>query len=114
KRAETLPAQVYGDPAFFEIARERVFARSWQFVADTDRLKSPGQAVPVTMLEGYLDEPVLLTRDSKDVIHCMSNVCTHRGNLLVEGDCHSQQLRCRYHGRCFGLDGKFLSTPGFE
>jgi len=114
KRAETLPAEVYAGLEYYERARERVFARSWQLIGDTDGLKSPGSVVPATMLEGCLDEPLVLTRDSTDNINCLSNVCTHRGNLLVEGDCHTQTLRCRYHGRCFTLDGRFQSTPGFE
>jgi choline monooxygenase len=41
-------------------------------------------------------------------------VCTHRGTLVVEGPGHEQQLRCRYHGRRFALDGKFHSMPEFE
>lgn len=112
--AQTLPADYYRDPHYFEAARERIFAPSWQFVTDTDRLKAPGQCLPWTALEGYLNEPLLFTRDSQDKLHCLSNVCTHRGNLLVEGDCHTQQMRCRYHGRRFALDGSFVSTPGFE
>jgi choline monooxygenase len=41
-------------------------------------------------------------------------VCTHRGTLVVEGPGHEQQLRCRYHGRRFTLDGRFHSMPEFE
>ncbi|MGL1283063.1 Rieske 2Fe-2S domain-containing protein, partial [Vibrio parahaemolyticus] len=48
------------------------------------------------------------------MITCLSNVCTHRGNLLVTESCNSNQLRCGYHGRCFSLNGSFASTPGFE
>jgi len=113
-RAHTLPAEFYRDSAWFERARERVFARSWQFLGDADRLKTSGQVVPLTLLEGYLDEPVLLTRDESDRLHCLANVCTHRGNLLCEGEGHVPGLRCRYHGRRFGLDGRFASMPGFE
>lgn len=114
RTARTLPAEFYRSPEIFQAARESVFATSWQFISDTDRLKVPGTALPFTALEGYLNEPLLLTRDNDDRVHCMSNVCTHRGNLLVEGECHVQQFRCRYHGRRFGLDGRFVSTPGFE
>ncbi len=114
REASTLPAAVYADPACFALARERIFARSWQFIADADRLKTPGHVLPSTMLEGCLDEPLLLTRDADDRLHCLSNVCTHRGNLLVEGEGHARVLRCRYHGRRFGLDGRFLAMPEFE
>lgn len=114
RRASTLPADFYRDPKWLEAARERVFAPSWQFAGDTDRVKTPGTAVPLTLLPGCLDEPLLLSRDAHDALHLCSNVCTHRGNLLCEGETHATGLRCRYHGRRFALDGKFLSMPGFE
>src|SRR5579884_4290203 len=90
RQATTLPSRVYTDPQIFAAARERVFARSWQFVADTEKVKVPGQVYPFTLLEGCLDEPLLLTRDTGDRLHC------------------------RYHGRRFGLDGTFQQMPEFE
>jgi choline monooxygenase len=113
--ASTMEASFYSDESAFALVKEKIFARSWQFLTDTSKVKAPGQCYPITLLEGFLDEPLLLTRDSDDKIHCLSNVCTHRGNLLVEGACHVQQtMRCRYHGRRFALDGGFVSAPGFE
>lgn len=114
EKASTPPAAFYRDPAAFEACRERVFARSWQFLGDTDLVRVPGQIHPCTLLEGCLDEPLVLTRDRDDALHCLSNVCTHRGNLVAEGPGHEKFLRCRYHGRRFGLDGCFQSMPSFE
>jgi len=114
KRASTLPGWVYTDPTAYERIRDRVFARSWQMAGDTDRVKVPGQVSPFTLLESLLDEPLLLTRDKSDAVHCLSNVCTHRANLVSEHEGVEPFLRCRYHGRRFGLDGKFLSMPEFE
>jgi choline monooxygenase len=34
--------------------------------------------------------------------------------LVCEGGGVHQALRCRYHGRRFGLDGRFLSMPEFD
>jgi choline monooxygenase len=114
RKAETLPARFYRDQSTFDLARERIFTRSWQYIGDADRLTVPGTVLPLSILPGYVDEPVILSRDLNDKLQCLSNVCTHRGNLLVEGECHVQGLRCRYHGRRFALDGAFVSTPGFE
>lgn len=114
RRAGTLPARVYRDPGLFAEAREAIFARSWQVVGDAARLAARGMILPATFLEGACDEPILLTRDVEDRLACLSNVCTHRGNLLVEQEGIGTQLRCRYHGRRFGLDGRFLSMPEFE
>jgi phenylpropionate dioxygenase-like ring-hydroxylating dioxygenase large terminal subunit len=112
--ARTLPARVYSDPEIFRIQRDRLFARTWHYAGHDDLVKVAGQVHPFALLPGALDEPLLLTRDQKDAVHCLSNVCTHRGTLVVEGAGHEQQLRCRYHGRRFTLDGHFHSMPEFE
>jgi choline monooxygenase len=115
RRARTLPAWVYSDAGIYHQTIERAFVPSWQFVGSTDRVKVAGQVFPFTLLEGSVDEPLLLTRDRDDRLHCLSNVCTHRGMLVCEGEAVvAGQLRCRYHGRRFALDGKFVSMPEFE
>ncbi len=113
-RASTISKRFYTDPGVFEEAKDRIFARSWQWVADTDVVKVPGQVYPFTILDGCLSEPALLTRDTDDRLHCVSNVCTHRGNIVCEGPGNKRFLRCRYHGKRFGLDGCFQSMPEFE
>jgi choline monooxygenase len=113
-RAWTLPAVAYTDPVLFEQVANRVFRRSWHLVATTDDVSVPGQVLPVTLLEGCLDEPLLITRDQTDVLHCVSNVCTHRGTILCENAGVHAVLTCRYHGRRFQLDGTVRSMPEFE
>lgn len=113
-RASTISKAFYTDPDVFEASKDRIFARSWQWVADTDVVKVPGQVYPFTILDGCLSEPALLTRDTDDQLHCLSNVCTHRGNIVCEGPGNERFLRCRYHGKRFGLDGCFQSMPEFE
>lgn len=113
-RAKTPPGAFYTDPEVFRAIRERVFARSWQLVADASRVEVPGAVWPFTFLEGCVDEPLLLTRDRDDRVHCVSNVCTHRGALVCEGAGVTNVLRCRYHGRRFALDGSLMSMPEFD
>ena len=114
RAASTLPAKVYSDPGYFALQQDRVFAKSWQFAADAERVKAPGHVLPFTLLEGCLNEPLVLASDDDARVRCLSNVCTHRGALVVEGEGHLKSLRCRYHGRRFGLDGSFVSMPEFE
>lgn len=113
-RARTLHTRFYTDPACYETAKERIFAPSWQFIGDTGLVREQGQCHPFTLLENFLDEPLVLTRDTANNIHCLSNVCTHRGTLVVKEPCHLSNLRCRYHGRLFKLDGRFQSMPEFR
>ena len=108
--AETLSSEFYTEDRFFTESSARIFARTWQLcslASDINGLK------PVTLLENVLDEPILFSRDG-DNINCLSNVCTHRGMILVEEPCSASGIRCGYHGKRFGLDGKFLSMPEFE
>jgi len=113
-KAKTLPSDFYLDPAYFNKSRESIFARSWQWVGDVDRVKESGWVTPVHLLSDMLDEPLLLSRGNDGSLHCLSNACTHRGNLLVDKPCKVRDIQCRYHGRRFGLDGKFLSMPEFK
>lgn len=113
-RAQTLPPEFYRSIHYLEESKEKVFARSWQLVGDTDQVKEPGWTTPVELLPHYLAEPLLLTRDKKNDLHCLSNACTHRGNLVVDKPCKLNDLRCKYHGRRFSLDGQFLSMPEFK
>jgi choline monooxygenase len=112
-RSSTLPGRFYTDPALHEAVVERVLARSWQWIGDTGRLRAPGHVLSATLLPGSLDEPLVLAR-GEDTLRCLSNVCTHRAALVVEGEGHVKHLRCRYHGRRFGLDGCLLHMPEFE
>ncbi len=114
RRASTLPGAVYHSQAAYNLQLERIFARSWHFVTDTRRVRAPGRVVPSTLLPGSLNEPVVVTRDHEGRLHCLSNVCTHRGAIVAEGEGRANSLRCRYHGRRFGLDGSFRSMPEFE
>lgn len=113
-KAKTLSTEFYLNPKNFEEAKEKIFANAWHFIGDTDQVKDPGWVTPVNLLEGYINEPLVLSRDKNGMLHCLSNVCTHRGNLIVERPCKLNDIRCKYHGRRFNLDGKFLSMPEFK
>ncbi len=114
RRARTLPAEFYHDPAWFDAARARIFARSWQLVPETRIPQEPGHAAPLRLLPGTLDVPLLAVRDAAGEVACLSNVCTHRGNVIIEEAGPISTIRCGYHGRTFELDGRFRSMPDFE
>src|SRR6478736_614690 len=113
-KAKTIDTDFYTQRKFYKAAKEKIFAPSWQFIGNTEMVKEAGDAFPFTLFEHYLNEPLLLTKDKQDQLHCLSNVCTHRGNLVVYEACKLNQLKCRYHGRLFSLDGKFVSMPEFK
>lgn len=113
-RAKTIHTDFYNTKKYYDASKEKIFAPSWQFLADADNVKENSSVFPLELLANYLNEPLLLTRDNRGVLHCMSNVCTHRGNLVAYEPCKLHQLRCKYHGRQFSLEGKFISMPEFK
>jgi len=112
--ARTIAKDFYLDPEVFALARERVFARSWQWLGRIDDVAAPGSLAPRELLPGLLDEPLLLARDAAGMLRCLSNVCTHRGKTLVEAPCRATAIRCGYHGRRFDLAGRAQAMPGFD
>ena len=112
-KAETLPATFYKDPVVFEIIKEKVFLKSWQWVGDESLVDKPQSVHPFILLDGFLTEPLLLTRDKGGQINCLTNVCTHRGNLLALISKPTKKLTCSYHGRRFNLQGEFEYMPEF-
>ena len=111
--AETLPASFYHDPSVWNDLREKVFLKSWQWIGDNSLLPTPQSVHPFTLLEDYLEEPLMLVHTEEKEIICLSNVCTHRGNLIIHEPGKVKSLICNYHGRRFSLEGKFEHMPEF-
>ncbi|MFM1878899.1 MAG: hypothetical protein RLZZ241_1765 [Bacteroidota bacterium] len=112
--AETLPAKFYRSTEVYDALREQVFNKTWQCIPDVHLDEQPLSAVPFVLLPDFLDEPMVLTRDAEGEVRCMSNVCTHRGNLVVNKAGPARKLICRYHGRRFNLNGDLEHMPEFE
>lgn len=107
RKAETLPSRYYTDSEMFETLLS-TFGEHWHFAAHRNQLFS---AYPI---DNPLKEPMLLTIEDDD-IHCLSNVCTHRGMLICsESNEKARRLKCPYHGRTFDLKGQFRSMPEFS
>ena len=112
--ARTLDKAFYLDEAVFRDAREKVFAPAWHWLGPLTDVAEPGSLAPHDLLPGLLDEAVLLVRDGQGTLRCLSNVCTHRANRLIDAPCRAEHIRCSYHARRFELDGRLRHMPGFE
>jgi len=106
RKAETLPSRFYTDTTTFDSVISS-FGQNWHFAAQRSQLST---AQPI---DNPLREPMLLTKVDEEV-HCISNVCTHRGMLVCTESSESKRLQCPYHGRVFDLDGQFRSMPEFD
>ena len=106
RKAETLPSRFYTETKTFDSVTSS-FGQNWHFAAHRSQLST---AQPI---DNPLKEPMLLTQ-SEGMLHCISNVCTHRGMLVCTESSEAKRLQCPYHGRVFNLDGQFRSMPEFD
>jgi len=113
-KAETLPSSFYKDPSVFELLKKKIFLKSWQWIGDQDLVKEINSVYPLLILEDYLNEPVVLSKSKDGQINCITNVCSHRGNILVLEPGKAKKITCMYHGRRFDSKGKFEYMPEFD
>ena len=110
-KAKTIPSKFYHSKKVYRKLK-KLFDRSWQFIGDKGLLEK-NNSHPGILLEGMVNEPYVLTND-EGKIRCLSNVCTHRGNIVCNDSCNTKTLVCGYHGRQFEIDGKMKFMPEFD
>ncbi len=103
----TLPGSWYLDRELYELEREAIFKRTWQYACHTSAVANPGDyaVCPVG------DFTVLVTRDRESRLRAFHNTCQHRGSQLAAESGNGKALRCAYHGWTYGLDGGLRSAP---
>jgi choline monooxygenase len=110
-KASTIPAAWYVDPRIAELERLSVFSKTWQLVARTEQVKTPGQFVS-TIVAG---EPIVVVRGQDGALRAFYNVCRHHAAAVVTEPCgQASLLHCPYHGWNYGLDGSLKGMPEFE
>ena len=103
-----IPGDWYWREEFFQLERERLFARTWVFAGYAHELPESGDAVPAEVA-GF---GVILTRNQSGSIRAYHNVCPHRGMYLLDKPLkNAPVIKCPYHGWAFDMDGALKSTP---
>ena len=109
--ARGLPREIYTDPEFFALERDRMLAATWFCVGVTSDLPQRGYLLPRD-LAGI---PLLLVRDRENAVRAFHNVCSHRGVQLVDEPRAARAgITCPYHAWTYGLDGQLLRRPRFQ
>lgn len=102
-----LPARLYSDPAVFELEKELIFRKAWQFVATLDQLRDPGSYVTADLG----DVPVVVVRTKDGALIGHVNACLHRLHPVAKGAGCKQLFQCAYHGWTYNLDGALRTVP---
>ena len=110
ERGYTLPAEWYSSQEVYALERERIFARTWQYVGRSELVAEPGQYL--ASYAGHV--PVVVVRDHDGRLNAFVNVCRHRGTEVASGCGRRQTLQCPYHAWTYGLDGSLRVAPRSE
>ena len=101
-----VPAASYTDPQLFEREKERIFKRLPLMVAPSCELPEPGDYKAMDIA----GVPLLLTRKRDGSVGAFLNMCSHRGNPVVEGMGNATRFTCGYHGWTFKNDGDLVGV----
>lgn len=103
-----IPAHIYNDSELFALEKERLFARSWLFIAHESEVPQPGDYV----VRRVLDDSFIISRGSSGQVRAMFNMCLHRGMQICRAEMgNASHFRCPYHGWSYRNDGRLVGLP---
>lgn len=105
---KTLPYSAYVTEERLDLERDRLFSRSWQYVANTSDFVDHN-ILPL-VVRGL---PLVLTR-SEAQLSALVNVCAHRGSIVCKEPERRDSFTCPYHAWRYGLDGTLIRAPRSE
>lgn len=93
---------VFNDETLYRLEQQRIFARSWLYLAHETEIPNRGDFVTRTMGE----DPVIVVRGNDGVVRAFLNSCPHRGTLVCRADAgNAGGFVCPYHGWSFSNAG---------
>ncbi|HLG70310.1 MAG TPA: aromatic ring-hydroxylating dioxygenase subunit alpha [Chloroflexota bacterium] len=92
----------------FQLEQERIFSRSWLYLAHDSELRQAGEYRRKTMA----GRPVFIVRGRDGRVRAFMNTCTHRGALVCRQDQGAAEtFQCFYHGWTFNNQGELVGIP---
>ncbi|MEQ9005781.1 MAG: Rieske 2Fe-2S domain-containing protein, partial [Pseudomonadales bacterium] len=102
-----VPAASYVDQQQWQAEVDRIFKRLPLALAFSTEFAEPG-AFRTMEVAGV---PVLIARDQGGEIGAFVNMCSHRGNYVMnEASGVAKSFRCGYHAWNYGLNGDLISV----
>ena len=108
----TLPSNMYTDQAVYDLEVDRIFHRTWQYVAHTTMFRNPGDYVAFRLA----GQNIFAILGDDGQIRAFHNVCRHRAHeLLPEGVGNVERvIVCPYHAWTYARDGRLRGRTRHE
>ena len=81
-KSYSLNSRAYTEQSWYDVDREAIIQRSWQWVCHSEKLREFGAYVTASID----NQPVLIVRDKEGELRAFYNVCQHRAMQLLEGE----------------------------
>ncbi|MPZ89467.1 MAG: Rieske 2Fe-2S domain-containing protein, partial [Nitriliruptorales bacterium] len=103
-----ISAAIYNDATIHEWEKDRVFARSWIFLAHESEIPDPGDYV----VRSVVDDSFIVVRDEHGAVHALFNMCLHRGMQVCRSEIgNASHFRCPYHAWTYKNNGELAGVP---
>ena len=100
--------RIFSDEDLYRQELDRVFGKSWLFLAHEGLLPNVGDYITTYMGE----DPVIVVRGVGGRVRAFLNSCPHRGNKVCLHDRgNARTFTCSYHGWSFNTDGELKGIP---
>lgn len=100
--------QVYRRDDVFEAELERIFHRTWVYVAHESEIPDVGDFKTTTIGR----QPVIVVRAPDESVGIFFNRCRHRAaSVCEERSGNTRFFRCPYHGWTYRTDGRLAGVP---
>ena len=107
----TLSTEYYLSDEIFELEKQQIFYKTWQYVAHESMLQDIGDYTTLKLC----DENIFVIRSSDNQLRAFYNVCRHRAHELLQGSGNVRKLIvCPYHAWSYSNDGMLLRAPMSE
>lgn len=103
----SMPATFYTHQSMLDAEITDVFLPGWICLCRADEIPEPGDYKTYE----FFDEPLVVVRQKDLSIRVLSNVCRHRGSVIMQGSGNTQRFNCPYHQWSYSLDGSLAGAP---
>src|SRR5690554_1825458 len=104
----SLPPELYWSKDFYEFELNAVWRSDWICIGRANEIPNAGDYYTVTIG----NDPLIVIRDRSGSVNVLSNVCQHKGMLILEGRGNTRRLQCPLHAWVYSTKGDLVSAPG--
>ena len=105
--ARSMPAEFYTSEELLEVEKNKLFTSQWLCLGRIQQIPKPGDYYATEVM----GEPLIVVRTNMQTISVLSNVCRHRGSILVRDSGNTDTFTCPYHSWSYNIDGSLRRAP---